>query len=137
MTKNSRFGIMMLSLGLVVGGGTSLFTSQASPAMAQGAMQGMQMSGMSMTSKSSGDAAMNAAMDRMMQSMKNAHLTGVQDHDFMVMMISHHKSAVEMAKVELQKGTHPELKALAQEVIRSQNQEIGQMQSWLHRWYKK
>ena len=49
------------------------------------------------------------------------------DDPFIKMMVPHHKGAIEMAKVELAKGSDPELKALAQEIIDAQQREIEEM----------
>lgn len=48
----------------------------------------------------------------------------------------HHRSAVEMAKTELTRGKHPELKSLARAIIKSQDAEITQMHHWLQAWYR-
>ena len=53
------------------------------------------------------------------------------DTEFVNMMIPHHESAVEMAQIELEKGTDPELKALAQDIIDAQEREIGEMRDFL------
>ncbi len=119
----------MLALGLALGSGATIVARPPSVAVAQP-------SAMQMQSHSAGDSEMNAAMDRMMQRMSALKLTGVQDRDFMLMMSLHHRSAVEMAGVELRRGSHPELKGLAQNIIKSQKQEISQMQTWLKTWYK-
>lgn len=42
-------------------------------------------------------------------------------------MIPHHESAVEMAKIAQDRGEHPELKKLADEIILAQEREIGTM----------
>ncbi len=42
------------------------------------------------------------------------------DERFINMMAAHHQRAIEMAEVEQQKGTRPELKALAAEIIEDQ-----------------
>jgi uncharacterized protein (DUF305 family) len=44
------------------------------------------------------------------------------------MMIPHHQGAVDMALLELQHGTDPALKRLAQEIVVTQRQEIEVMQ---------
>ena len=49
------------------------------------------------------------------------------DDPFIRMMVPHHRGAVEMAKVELAKGSDPELKTLAQEIIDAQKREITEM----------
>jgi uncharacterized protein (DUF305 family) len=54
---------------------------------------------------------------------------------FLSCMVPHHRSAVAMAQMALQQATHPELKDMAQSIIRSQNAEIVQMTQWLHDWY--
>jgi uncharacterized protein (DUF305 family) len=50
-------------------------------------------------------------------------------------MIPHHAAAAAMARLELSRGSHPQLKALAQRIITDQNREITQMTGWLHTWY--
>ncbi len=49
------------------------------------------------------------------------------DHAFIKMMIPHHEGAIEMAKIELARGQHPELKAFAQEIIDARQREIDAM----------
>ena len=53
------------------------------------------------------------------------------DKAFLEMMIPHHKGAVEMARIELEKGKDPELKALAQDIIDAQTREIREMEAQL------
>jgi uncharacterized protein (DUF305 family) len=49
------------------------------------------------------------------------------DAEFIDMMIPHHEGAIAMANVELEKGTDPELKALAREIVAAQQREIDDM----------
>ncbi|MBN3925004.1 DUF305 domain-containing protein [Nostoc sp. NMS4] len=59
------------------------------------------------------------------------------DLRFIDAMIPHHQGAVEMAKEAQQKSKRPEIKKLADNIIKSQNQEITQMKQWRQAWYPK
>jgi uncharacterized protein (DUF305 family) len=73
--------------------------------------------------------AFEQAMMSMVRKMQNVKMTGNPDIDFAAMMIPpHHQGAIEMAKIELQYGTDPRLRRLAQEIIVTQQSEIELMQ---------
>ncbi|MCW5715757.1 MAG: DUF305 domain-containing protein [Bauldia sp.] len=74
--------------------------------------------------------AMMAANDVMMAGM-HVQLTGNPDRDFALMMIPHHQGAIAMAQVELEFGTDPQLRAMAQEIIEAQEAEIATLEAWL------
>ena len=61
----------------------------------------------------------------------DAPLSGQADVDFARNMIPHHQAAVAMAKIELQFGTDPDLKKMAEKMIADQEKEIGMLSAWL------
>jgi len=65
--------------------------------------------------------------------MKNMDVkpSGNPDKDFADMMLPHHQGAIDMAKVELQYGKDPMLRKLAADIVKAQETEIAEMQSWL------
>ena len=81
---------------------------------------------------SAGSKALVAANAAMHQAMA-VEMTGDVDTDFMRTMIPHHQGAVEMAKIVIENGEDPEVRKLAQEVIKAQEAEIAFMQAWLEK----
>ena len=57
------------------------------------------------------------------------------DGHFIVMMIPHHKGAIAMAELALQRSRRPEIRALAKRIRTSQSQENAQMRRWYRQWY--
>lgn len=74
-------------------------------------------------------AAMMQAMDEMHRAMNTAQVTGNVERDFVTLMVPHHQSAVDMARVYLESGRDPQLRKLAAGIVASQQHEIEMMKS--------
>ncbi|MFK4447433.1 uncharacterized protein (DUF305 family) [Caballeronia udeis] len=113
------------------------FVVSVPAAFAQMPASSASMAGMDMSAASGdqGDSAstkeFQAADHSMMSGMSDIQYTGNADHDFVAHMIPHHEGAVAMAKVELKYGKDAKLRALAKEIIASQDREIAFMKQWL------
>jgi uncharacterized protein (DUF305 family) len=68
----------------------------------------------------------NVAMTRMMAGMQIRASHNV-DKDFVAMMVPHHQGAIDMAQAELSYGHNEKLRAMAQEIIVTQQEEIAEM----------
>lgn len=78
-----------------------------------------------------GSKRMHESMMKGMQSMQSMRLSGDTDKDFAMMMRMHHQQAVDMAQAEVEHGKSPELKAMAQKIIKDQQKEISDLDQWL------
>lgn len=67
----------------------------------------------------------------MMHEDMNVPYAGDADIDFVRGMIPHHQGAIDMAKIQLKYGKDPEIRKLAEDVIKAQQVEIKMMKDWL------
>ena len=93
------------------------------PAMQHGAMPGMPMSGNHME--------MMRQMEAMNKAMMAAPMTDNPDRDLVNMMIPHHQSAIDMARIYLRDGKDPEVRRMAEKIIADQQREISEFRAWL------
>ena len=94
----------------------------------RGPMQGGQ--GMPGAQGGHGPNTMMESMERMQRQMTAVPATGDTDQDFVAMMIPHHQGAIDMAKAELANGKDPEMRKLAEDIVKAQETEITQMRAW-------
>jgi uncharacterized protein (DUF305 family) len=57
------------------------------------------------------------------------------DRQFIDMMVPHHQGAIEMARIAQQRGERPEIKQMAESVIRAQDVEIARMKVLRKEWF--
>jgi hypothetical protein len=102
--------------------------------MMQGGSHGG-MSGQSMQPKGDNGPASLAfhGINMKMHGAMDIAFTGNADADFVKGMIPHHAGAVDMAKTVLAFGKDPEVRKLAEEIVKAQESEIAFMQGWLNK----
>lgn len=77
------------------------------------------------------DSKLMAIMDGMEPKMMAVPKTNDPEIDFLKMMVIHHQSAIDMAKIELQEGKDDSLKRTAQKIINEQQMEITQFNAYV------
>lgn len=116
-----------LTKAALLAAGLSMFAIGAQAQTMPGMDHGATMTPPAAGSPSEPLAQANARMQMGME-MK---MTGDTDVDFARSMIPHHQGAIDMAKVELQSGKDPEMRALAEEIVKAQESEIAVLKAWL------
>ena len=107
------------------------------PGMRGAMMSGGMHGGMSQGMQPKGDAGPSSlafqGINMKMHSAMDIAFTGNADVDFVKGMIPHHAGAVDMAKTVLAFGKDPEVRKLAEEIIKAKESEIALMQGWLNK----
>jgi len=70
------------------------------------------------------------ANQKMMDAMGAMKPVGEADKDFVMMMMPHHQGAIDMAQIQLKYGKDPMLRQMAEQIIKSQQEEIDKMKKW-------
>ena len=117
-----------LVLSAVVSAGALAFSS---PALAQNAAHSQH--DMSKPAHAAGKTsmAMHASMDDMHKKMKSMAMTGNQDMDFAMMMVSHHQGAIDMAQAQIDHGKDKQMISAAKKIIAAQKKEIAMFEAWM------
>lgn len=73
-----------------------------------------------------------------MNMMKNMNMefTGDPDRDFAASMKKHHEGGIEMARIQLKHGKDPEMRKMAEKLVKEQNEENKKFESWLSKHKK-
>lgn len=112
----------------------ALTAAFAAPALAQHQGHSGGTMNMKMDNSASTDSAATKdykeANTKMHEDMDIAY-SGDADTDFVRGMIPHHQGAIDMAKIVLAHGKDPEIRKLAESVIRDQEKEVALMREWL------
>lgn len=87
---------------------------------------------MDVTAAATPKEAYEAANARMHQDMAIT-FSGNADVDFVRGMIPHHQGAIDMARIVLKFGKDPEVRKLAEQIIKAQEEEIAMMNGMLKR----
>jgi uncharacterized protein (DUF305 family) len=128
----------MLNRSILLAGGTLVLAAglawaqddtaaEGDAMMDHGAMGQMDMSQMPAHMQ-----GMMGAMQNMMETMP-MESSGDADADFLLLMIPHHQSAIDMARAELEHGDDEETRAMAEQIIAAQEAEIAEMRAMLER----
>jgi len=117
---------MRIAVGERVSRDEALLAAAGRSASAAPIPAGVEKSAHSLRAEASFIADNKSAMKLMMRGMTITP-SGDVDHDFVTLMVPHHQGAIDMAEAELRHGGNARLRAIAQEIIVDQMQEITLM----------
>lgn len=70
------------------------------------------------------------AMKDMMKNLRGMKLLGDVDDNYVMLMISHHSTAIQMANNEIKYGKQKQMKNIAEKIISSQTKEVNRFVAW-------
>ena len=70
-------------------------------------------------------------MENMSSQADQLLLRGNLEKDFVTLMLTHHRSAIDMANIEIGAGNQAAVKELADEIIKDQEAEVEKLKQWL------
>lgn len=79
------------------------------------------------------NSSMSASMETTAEALKNKKGDEF-DQAFIAEMTTHHKGAIEMAKLADSNAKHQEIKQLSKDIVTAQEKEISQMKQWQMDW---
>lgn len=120
--NNIPIVLMSITLGMIIGAGaTSVYFSQETSPTEE-------------IKNTSVSHDMHSEMDSMMHNLEGK--SGDEfDRVFLDDMIVHHEGAVQMSQAALERASHEEIKNLARNIIKAQEEEIAQMKEWRMNWF--
>ncbi|MEO8668090.1 MAG: DUF305 domain-containing protein [Bauldia sp.] len=136
---------LFIALGVALALGLAALATKVPPSIAaeMGGMHDMMdempgmngegmMGGMSQPKGDDGPSslAFQGANNKMHRAMAITY-SGDADVDFVKGMIPHHAGAIDMAKIVIAFGSDPEIRKLAEGIVKAQEGEIAVMQEWL------
>jgi uncharacterized protein (DUF305 family) len=84
------------------------------------------------TDNSDSENKLEDAMKNMMLTLNSMKLLGDADDNYVMLMIAHHGTAIQMAKDEITFGKQKQIKKMAEKIIAAQTTEINKFVRWTH-----
>ena len=134
MNRNRLIAVVILAV-LAIGGAVAFAVSQTGDHMGGDGTGGHDMGSMpGMTGPAwTGNMMDMGGMPGMTMDADGA--MAMDEQAFLAMMIPHHQMAVDMARIEIERGRDAEVMSMARAVVADQEREISQMRDWYREWY--